>query len=66
MLPRQAVVHVATMLAVADLDRSVALYRDRLGFEVREEVPGLALLGHGPMLLYLVTDCPPTPDKPGV
>jgi catechol 2,3-dioxygenase-like lactoylglutathione lyase family enzyme len=31
------------MLAVADLDRSVAFYRDRLGFTVREEGPGLAL-----------------------
>jgi catechol 2,3-dioxygenase-like lactoylglutathione lyase family enzyme len=55
---RVQIVHVATMLAVADLDRSVAFYRDRLGPEVRE--------AHGPMLLNLATDSPPTPDKPGV
>jgi catechol 2,3-dioxygenase-like lactoylglutathione lyase family enzyme len=65
-LQRSDVVQVATMLAVADLGRSVAFYRDRLGFDVREESPGLALLGHGPALLYLVADSPPTPDKPGV
>jgi catechol 2,3-dioxygenase-like lactoylglutathione lyase family enzyme len=63
---RRQTVHVATMLAVADLGRSVAFYRDRLGFEAREEQAGLALLAHGPMLLYLVADSPPTPDKPGV
>ena len=66
MLLRQEIVHMATMLAVSELDRSVAFYRDRLGFESREVMPGLALLGHGPMLLYLVTDSPPTPDKLGV
>lgn len=63
---RERTLHVATMLAVADLGRSVAFYRDRLGFEVREEHPGVALLAHGPTLLYLAADSPPTPDKPGV
>jgi catechol 2,3-dioxygenase-like lactoylglutathione lyase family enzyme len=58
--------HVATMLVVADLDRSVAFYRDRLGFAVREQHADLALFALGPMLLYLVTHSPPTPDKPGV
>jgi catechol 2,3-dioxygenase-like lactoylglutathione lyase family enzyme len=65
-LQRHDVVHVATMLAVVDIERSVAFYRDRLGFEVEEHTPDLALLRHGTMLLYLVTDSPPTPDKPGV
>jgi catechol 2,3-dioxygenase-like lactoylglutathione lyase family enzyme len=65
-LQRQDIVHAATMLAVADLERSVEFYRDRLGFEVRERSPGLALLACGPMLLYLVADSPPTPDKLGV
>jgi catechol 2,3-dioxygenase-like lactoylglutathione lyase family enzyme len=63
---RDHTVQAATMLAVADLDRSLAFYHDRLGFEVRETEPGIALLGHGSMLLYLVADSPPTPDKPGV
>ena len=63
---REQTVHVATMLAVADLDRSIAFYRDRLGFDVREQQSDIALLGHGTMLLYLVTDSPPTPDKADV
>jgi catechol 2,3-dioxygenase-like lactoylglutathione lyase family enzyme len=54
------------MLVVADVGRSAAFYRDRLGFEVREQQPDLALLALGPMLLYLVTHSDPTPDKPGV
>jgi catechol 2,3-dioxygenase-like lactoylglutathione lyase family enzyme len=57
---------VATMLVVADLDRSAAFYRDRLDFELREEHPGLVLLTLGPMLLYLVEPSEPTSDKPGV
>jgi catechol 2,3-dioxygenase-like lactoylglutathione lyase family enzyme len=63
---QEQTVRVAIMLAVADLDRSVAFYRDRLGFEVREAHAGIVLLAHGPMLLYLAADSPPTPDKPGV
>lgn len=58
--------HVATMLAVADIDRSVAFYRDKLGFEVGEVSPDIALLVRGSALLYLVPESPPTPDKPGV
>lgn len=63
---REHTVHVATMLAVADMDRSIAFYRDRFGFELRDAQPGIALLAHGAALLYLVTDSPPTDDKPGV
>ena len=59
-------VHVATMLAVTDLGLSTAFYRDLLGFTVREEQEGIVLLALGPMLLYLVSPSPPTPDKPGV
>jgi catechol 2,3-dioxygenase len=32
-------------LKVADLDRSVAFYRDVLGFELRARIPGAAFLG---------------------
>jgi hypothetical protein len=53
---REETVHVAMMFAVADVARSAAFSRGRLGFEAREEQPGLALLGLGPMLLYLVAD----------
>jgi catechol 2,3-dioxygenase-like lactoylglutathione lyase family enzyme len=59
-------IHIATMLVVADLDRSAAFYRDRLGFEIREQQPGLILLASGEMLLYLIAHSEPTPDKPGV
>jgi catechol 2,3-dioxygenase-like lactoylglutathione lyase family enzyme len=59
-------IHIATMLAVTDLDRSVAFYCDRLGFEVREQDSGIALLAQGSTLLYLVPSSDPTPDKPNV
>jgi hypothetical protein len=42
---------MATMLVVADRDRSEAFSCNRLGFEVRERQPGLILLALGPMLL---------------
>lgn len=64
--PIPGVVHAATMLVVADLDASVAFYAGLLGFTVRERLDGLVLLARDGMLLYLVTESPPTPDKPGV
>ena len=54
------------MLVVTDLAESVAFYRDKLGFTVRENEPHIALLTRGPMLLYLIPESPPTPDKPSV
>jgi catechol 2,3-dioxygenase-like lactoylglutathione lyase family enzyme len=59
-------VHIATMLAVADLARSRAFYCDKLGFPVHYQQPDIALLGWGTMLLYLVAESPPTSDKPAV
>ncbi len=59
-------VHMATMLVVADISASVAFYRDKLGFDVREHEPHIALLTRESMLLYLVPESPPTPDKPAV
>ncbi len=59
-------VHMATMLVVADINDSVAFYRDKLGFDVREHEPHIALLTRESMLLYLVPESPPTPDKPAV
>lgn len=59
-------VHIATMLAVSDLARSCAFYRETLGFEVREREAHIALLVRDTMLLYLVVESPPTPDKPMV
>jgi catechol 2,3-dioxygenase-like lactoylglutathione lyase family enzyme len=59
-------IQVATMLVVADIDRSAGFYRDLLGFDLREHQSGLILLGLGPTLLYLVSPGGPTPDRPGI
>jgi catechol 2,3-dioxygenase-like lactoylglutathione lyase family enzyme len=59
-------IHTATMLVVDDLDRSVAYYRDRFGFVVREHESSIALLAFGSMQLYLITESSPTADKPSV
>jgi catechol 2,3-dioxygenase-like lactoylglutathione lyase family enzyme len=58
--------YVATMLVVDDMDRSISFYRDQLGFGVREQQPHIALLELGHTLLYLITESPPTPDKPAL
>jgi len=59
-------VHTATMLVVTDIGESVAFYRDKLGFDVREQEAHIALLARDSMLLYLIPESPPTPDKPSV
>ena len=59
-------VHTATMLVVTNLEESVAFYRDKFGFDVREQEAHIALLACEPMLLYLIPESPPTPDKPSV
>jgi catechol 2,3-dioxygenase-like lactoylglutathione lyase family enzyme len=41
------------MLGVANLDRAVAFYRDRLGFGVKFQTPGFAFLDAGPVTLAL-------------
>ena len=57
---------VVTMLVVGDLDKSVAFYRDKLGFEVLEQSTNIAGLTNGLMNLDLFTHSPPTPDKPTI
>ncbi len=63
---QEHLVQMATMLVVADINDSVAFYRDKLGFDVREQEPHVALLAREAMLLYLIPESPPTPDKPDV
>ena len=41
------------MLGVADLSRSVAFYRDKLGLSVKQEIPGFAFLDGGGVTLCL-------------
>lgn len=41
------------MLGVADLNRSVAFYRDKLGLSVKQEIPGFAFLDGGSVTLCL-------------
>lgn len=57
---------LATMLCVADVQRSVAWYRDKLGFEVVEEDTEIALPRIDSGFVYLFADSPPTEDKPDV
>jgi catechol 2,3-dioxygenase-like lactoylglutathione lyase family enzyme len=59
-------VELATMLCVLDLERSLAYYRDLLGFAVLEREEHIALLSLDGGLLYLFLESPPTPDKPGI
>ena len=63
---KKYILGIVTMLAVNDLEKSVAFYRDMLGFEVREQSAHIAGLTNGAMKLDLFTKSPPTPDKPTV
>jgi len=53
------------MLTVRDVARSVAFYRDILGFE-QLEYPHIPLLRRGQLELFLVEESPPTADRPGI
>ena len=54
------------VLYVRDAQRSLAFYRDVLGFQVKFAKPEIALLARGGMQLYLTAESPETPDKPGI
>lgn len=56
----------ATMLAVTDIPRSIDFYCGGLGFVVEIEQPDYALITLAGISLYLVTESPPTADKPTV
>jgi glyoxylase I family protein len=60
------VLGLATMLCVRDLPRSVAFYRDVLGFEVLEERGRIAFVELAGQRIYLFIESPPTEDKPTV
>ena len=53
---------VQTMVVVAKLGRSGSFYAGALGFGVLWRHEHIALLERGPMLLYLATQGPSTPD----
>jgi predicted enzyme related to lactoylglutathione lyase len=58
------VLAVDVMLCVRDLSRSIAFYRDVLGFEVTQDwlwIAAVELAGHR---VYLFTESDPTEDKP--
>jgi len=63
-----AVTRVGTILAVAEVDRSVAFYRDHLGFEVeaRYEDPPYATLTREGVRLSFAEQGHPAEDRPGV
>jgi predicted enzyme related to lactoylglutathione lyase len=58
--------HMATMICVADIERSLSFYRDLLGFEIRESMEHITLVERDGILIYLFLESPPTEDKPGV
>lgn len=58
--------HMATMLCVADIPRSLEFYQDRLGFRVLESMEHIALIERDGIFLYVFLESPPTEDKPGV
>jgi catechol 2,3-dioxygenase-like lactoylglutathione lyase family enzyme len=41
------------MLGVRDLEKSLSFYRDRLGIEVRQRIPGFAFLDSGALTIVL-------------
>ena len=41
------------MLGVRDLEKSVSFYRDRLGIDVRQRIPGFAFLDSGALTMVL-------------
>ena len=41
------------MLGVRDLEKSVTFYRDRLGIDVRQRIPGFAFLDSGALTIVL-------------
>ncbi len=53
------------MLGAADLDRSRAFYRDRLGLAVKQEIPGFVFLETGPVTLCLSTAHARLAEQPG-
>lgn len=58
--------HCSTMLVVRDLATSETFYVRYFGFEVMQNLEHLKRLQRPGMSLYLVTEGPPTADKPGV
>lgn len=59
-------VRFSTMLTVRDLSASEAFYLRYFGFKVTENIEGLRLLERPGVALYLISESPPTIDKPNV
>lgn len=59
-------IRFSTMLTVRDLSTSEHYCVHYLGFRVTEHIDGLRLLERPGATIYLVTESPPTVDKPGV
>lgn len=59
-------VSFSTMLTVKDLAFSEQFYVRHFGFRVTERLETLCRLQRPSISLYLITESPPTSDKPGV
>lgn len=64
----QAVTRAGAILAVANVERSIAFYSERLGFEVEAtyDDPPYATLARAGMRLSLAEQGHPAEDRPGV
>ena len=62
----QQLVGFSTMLTVRDLSASEAFYARYFGFRVTERIEHLRRLERPGVSIYLVTESPPTNDKPNV
>ena len=50
------------MLGTKDMSRSVEFYRDKLGLELRNQIPGFAFLNAGPVTLCVSEELAKTAD----
>lgn len=62
----QQFVSFSTMLTVRDLETSEQFYVRHFGFQVTERLEELRRLERAGVSIYLVSESPPTSDKPGV
>jgi len=68
-MARATVEHISPCFIVSDVDRTVAFYRDKLGFEIRFQEPSdnpfFAIIGRGGAQIFLKSekDIAPVPNS---
>ena len=65
-MERAATEHISPFFIVSDVNRTIAFYRDRLGFETRFQQPTqnpfFAILGRGSVQLFVKSDASVSPQ----